>query len=591
MLKRSIRSFRRRLKGVEWLSDTPAMLCWAALMGVLGAAVVVLFHEGIYLIQRIAVGHSGEISEVTRSLPWYSRLLFPTVGGLIAGLLLWLASRKKAEAASDYMEAVAIGDGRMSFRQGVLRSLSSLFTVASGGSIGREGPMVHLSSLAASLVGRFIYIGTAHLRVLVACGGAAGVAAAYGTPLAGAIFMAEIVLGTLSIHSLGPLLIAAVFANITMRMMGDYHAVYEMVDVQRIAGPEIWAFILLGGIIGLAAPGFLKLMSLSKEQFARAGIPLWLRLALGGFILGILLIMVPDVAGNGYNAVYSLLHDSWAAHAIVSILFAKVLATAITVGSGAIGGVFTPALFVGAAFGALYGKLLLVVLPDLGIEAYLFTLVGMGAFLGAATSAPFMAILMIFEMTLSYQLVLPLIVASVVAYFVTRMLAEVSMYDVILVRERDERLRHTLRNMRINQLIRPADTVIPTTAKVSEALQMFLEYPVKYLYVVDEENVYQGVIAQQDLTRLLLHHADAQEQLVGEVIRLDFVKTLDASMSLDEAQQYFVNFQGERLPVLSADEEPRLIGVVYKSALLEKYSAIKRSLDAAGEAMFDTRSQ
>ena len=210
MLKRSIRSFRRRLKGVEWLSDTPAMLCWAALMGVLGAAVVILFHEGIYLIQKIVVGHSGEISEVTRDLPWYGRLLFPTVGGLIAGLLLWLASRKKTQAASDYMEAVAIGDGRMSFRQGLLRSLSSLFTVTSGGSIGREGAMVHLSSLAASLVGRFIYIGTAHLRVLVACGGAAGVAAAYGTPGGSHFHCRNRAWDLKSIQSLGPLLIAAV---------------------------------------------------------------------------------------------------------------------------------------------------------------------------------------------------------------------------------------------------------------------------------------------------------------------------------------------------------------------------------------------
>lgn len=589
MFKRLISPLRRRLKGVGWLSDMPAMLCWAVLMGILGAAVVVLFHEGIYLVQRIAIGQEGEISEVTARLPWYSRLLFPTLGGLLAGMFLWLASRKKTETASDYMEAVAIGDGRMSLRQGLLRSLSSLFTVASGGSIGREGAMVHLSSLAASLVGRFIYIGTTHLRVLVACGGAAGVAAAYGTPLAGAIFIAEIVLGTLSIQSLGPILMAAVSANLSMRMMGHYHALYQMIDVPRIEAPDIWAFVLLGGIIGVAAPLFLKIMSLSKEQFVKAEIPLWLRLALGGFMLGILLIMVPDVAGNGYNVVYSLLHDQWTAYAIVSILFAKVLATALTVGSGAIGGVFTPALFVGAAFGTLYGQLLLVVFPNLGIEGYLFTLIGMGAFLGAATSAPLMAILMIFEMTLSYQLVLPLIVASVIAYFVTRMLAEVSMYDVILVRERDERLRHTLRTMRINQLIRPANTIVLTTAKVSEALQMFLEYPVKYLYVVDESNVYQGVIAQQDLTRLLLHHTDAQEQLVGEVIRLDFVKTLTATMSLDEAQSYFVSFQGERLPVLSEDEEPRLIGVVYKSAVLEKYSAIKRSLDAAGEVMFDTR--
>ena len=589
MVRGSITSVRQRLKNFTWLSDTPAMLCWAALMGVMGAGVVILFHEGIFAIQRLVAGDQGEITEIIRELPWFGRLLFPTVGGLIAGLLLWLASRKKTEAASDYMEAVAIGDGRMAIGQGVLRSLSSLFTVASGGSIGREGAMVHLSSLAASMLGRFIYIGTVHLRLLVASGGAAGVAAAYGAPLAAAVFVAEIVLGSLSMQSLAPLLIAAASANITMRLAGDYHAVYQMVDLQRVAGLEIWVFIILGVVTGVAAPGFLKLMSAGREHFVRTGIPLWLRLALGGFLVGLLLIPVPDVAGNGFSIVWGLLHENWPWYVILSMLFAKVLATVLTVGSGAIGGVFTPALVVGAAFGALFGQLMHGLFPELGIQPNIYILVGMGAFLGAATSAPLMAILMLFEMTLSYELVLPLIVASVIAYFVSRMLAEVAMYEVTLVRERDERLRHTLRHMRINELIRPADTVVATSTKVSDALQMFLEYPVKYIYVVDEHNVYQGVIAQQDLTRLLLHHVDAQEHPVGEVLRSDFVKTLDSKMSLDEAQQYFVNFQGERLPVLSLDESPRLLGVVYKSALLEKYTAIKRSLDSSSEALFNVR--
>lgn len=589
MIAHSVLSMRKRLQGFKWLSDMPAMLAWAVLAGILGALATLAFHQGMRFVQQVVAGQHGGIVAVTESLSWYMRLLFPTVGGLCAGVLLWLAGRLPSGSNSDYMEAVAIGDGRLSIRQGLLRSLSSLMTVASGGSIGREGAMVHLASLSASAIGRFTLFSEARLRLLVACGAAAGVAAAYGAPIAGAVFVAEIVLGTMAMSSFGPLLMAAVSAHLTMRMLGGYHAPYEMVNVQAVAGWDILPFLLLGVLIGLAAPAFLKLLNLFRTLFKRTGLGLPLRLALGGLLLGFLLIAIPRVAGNGFSVVSSMLHTDWAWYSVLLILVFKVLATGLTVGSGAVGGVFTPAIFVGAAFGTLFGQVILLVLPGLDLPLYLFTLVGMGAFLGAATSAPFMAILMLFEMTLSYQLVLPLIVACVMAYFVSRGVAEVAMYEVTLVRERDALLRHKLRHTTLAELVRPADTVVSTTTQMRDALQMFLDYPVRYLYVVNEEQVYQGVIAQPDLTRMLLDDNAAQDRVVGDILRMDFVKTLYPNMSLDEAQEHFVNFAGERLPVLNGDGSGRLIGVVYKSAVLEKYSAIKRSLDASGEVMLDAR--
>lgn len=589
MIAHSVLSMRKRLQGFKWLSDMPAMLAWSVLAGILGALATLAFHQGMCFVQQWVTGQHGGIVAVTESLPWYMRLFFPAVGGLCAGILLWLAGRLPSGSNSDYMEAVAIGDGRLSIRQGLLRSLSSLMTVASGGSIGREGAMVHLASLSASAIGRFTLFSEARLRLLVSCGAAAGVAAAYGAPIAGAVFVAEIVLGTMTMSSFGPLLMAAVSAHLTMRMMGGYHAPYEMTNVQAVAGWDILPFLVLGVLIGLAAPAFLKVLNLFRSLFKRTGLGLPLRLALGGGLLGLLLIIMPRVAGNGFSVVSSMLHSEWSWYSVLLILIFKVLATGLTVGSGAVGGVFTPAIFVGAAFGTLFGQLTLLILPGLDLPLYLFTLVGMGAFLGAATSAPFMAILMLFEMTLSYQLVLPLIVACVMAYFVSRGVAEVAMYEVTLVRERDALLRHKLRHTTLAELVRPADTVVSTTTQMRDALQMFLDYPVRYLYVVNEEQIYQGVIAQPDLTRMLLDDNAAQERVVGDILRMDFVKTLYPTMSLDEAQEHFVNFAGERLPVLNGDGSGRLIGVVYKSAVLEKYSAIKRSLDASGEVMLDAR--
>lgn len=565
------------------------MLCWAVVVGVLGAFATIAFHRGMDLLQDLVTGRSGSIVAVTQSLPWYGRLLFPMAGGIAAGSLLWAAARFKG-ASSDYMEAVAIGDGRLSLRQGLLRTLSSLCTVSSGGSIGREGAMVHLASLSASAIGRFTSFSTARLRLLVACGAAAGVASAYGAPLAGAMFVAEIILGTMAMQAFGPLLIAAATANIVMRLTGYYHTNYAVLNVPQIGGWQVLPFLVLGVLAGVGAPLFLKILDFIKKSFKRTGLPLPLRLGLGGLLLGLLSIYVPMVAGNGYSVINSLLHSQWAWYAVVLILVCKVLATGLTVGSGAVGGVFTPTIFVGAAFGTLFGHVVVGLWPELSPETYLYTLVGMGAFLGAATSAPIMAILMIFEMSLSYHIVLPLMVACVVAFFVSRAIARVAMYDVVLARERDVQMRHQLRDTPLSAMIKPAVTVVNTGAPVREALQMFVDYPVKYLYVVDENGMYQGVIAQQDLTSMLLNQGvDAQDRKAGDVLRLDFVKPLQPDMSLDEAQSYFVNFVGERLPVVASTASPKLLGVVYKSSVLEKYCALKKSIDASGEVMLDVR--
>ncbi|NGM87215.1 ClcB-like voltage-gated chloride channel protein [Parapusillimonas sp. SGNA-6] len=589
MIGKNVQSLRERLAGYLWLSDLPAMLGWAGLVGVLGALATIAFHEGMRLVQLVATGDSGSIVRVTQALPWYGRLLFPLLGGVVAGTLLWLAGKVKAGASSDYMEAVAIGDGRLSVRQGLLRSASSLASVASGGSIGREGAMVHLASLSASAIGRFVSFSTARLRLLVACGAAAGVAAAYGAPIAGALFVAEIVLGTMRMQSFGPLMVAAASAHLVMRMTGHYETTYAIEAMPQILPAQVLPFLLLGVLAGLGAPLFLKFLDFTRRQFRRTSLPLPARLGLGGFLLGLLLIFIPEVAGNGYSVVHSLLHATWAWHAVVLILVCKVIATALTVGSGAVGGVFTPALFVGGALGTLFGLGMGTFVPGMAAQTYMYTLVGMGSFLGAATSAPLMAILMVFEMTLSYQIVLPLMLACVVAYFVSRAVAEVAMYDVTVTRERDAVLRYRLRHTVIDELVRPANTVVTTSTPVGEALQMFLEYPVKYLYVVDGDRAFQGVIAQQDLTRLLLSENDLQTKRAGDVLRLDFVKTLHPGMTLDEAQAYFVQFEGERLPVVTRAAPQRLLGVVHKSALLDKYSAIKKSLDASEDALLEAR--
>jgi CIC family chloride channel protein len=569
--------YRLRVLNACRVSETHSMLLWGALAGFVGALATIAFRECISLLQELLSGHSGSFVDIAKGLPWHMRVLLPTCGGVLAGLFLVWAKRVPAGAGGDYMEAVAIGDGVIPVRNTLLRSISSLATIASGGSIGREGPMVQLAALCASLVGRFSHFPASRLRLLVACGAAAGITSAYNAPIAGAFFITEIVLGSLVMESFGPVMVASVVANITMRELPGYRPSYEMPFFPQIAGGEVLLFVVLGVLAGVLAPQFLRALDLGKAAFRQVRLPLPARLGLGGLIVGVVSVWVPEVWGNGYSLVNSLLHADWIWQAVLMLLLAKIFATMVTVGSGAVGGIFTPVLFVGAAVGLLFGDAAQGLMPFHMSQPFAYAMVGMGAFLAAASYAPLMAILMIFEMTLSYQVVLPLMLSCVVAYVVARSLDGRSMYEITLKRHRDAEERLRLRGTHMSELIRPAETVLREDASLEEVSAVFLKYPVKYVYVVDEGGRYQGVVALQDITSWLLDKKEPAGRLARDFLRRHFLHEVTPDMSLGEALQLFLDHQGERLPVIAAAEDRRLLGVVYKTSLLDAYFRLDRS--------------
>lgn len=420
--------------------NLPATLCAAALMGLLGALATVVFREMLGWTQTLLGGEDvphGMVSLARGLNPW-ERFLMPAIGGAIAGVILQMAARwLPRRGAADYMEAISVGRGVIGFRQTVARSLSSIFSIGSGASIGREGPMVQLAAMLSSLTGRYLVLPPRHLRLLVACGATAGITAAYNAPIAGALFISEIVYGAIASATLVPLVVSSVVANIVTRQILHYDAVFHMPPFTFVSGWEVINYLGLGVIAGLAAPQFLRFLDTARAAFARVPAPLWARMALGGLIVGALSVVNPEVWGNGYSVVNSMLHTQWAWQAVAAILLLKTLATAASVGSGAVGGVFTPTLFVGAALGALYGTGLqaLFTAGDLSAVSS-YAVVGMGALLAATTYAPLMSILMIFEMTLSYEVMLPLMLACITGYVIAHRIRPDSVYAKSLASNR-----------------------------------------------------------------------------------------------------------------------------------------------------------
>jgi FimV-like protein len=414
------------------------MLLLSALGGFLGALVTVVFREGIHGLEWLFGGHAGSLVVMAESLPAWKRLLLPPAGGLVAGLILQqIGSLLRGRSTTDYMEAVAVGDGWISVRHSLVKSASSLFTVASGGSIGREGAMVQLAAMVGSALGRISRFPRDRLRLLVAAGAAAGLASAYNAPIAATIFVAEIVLGSIALEHIGPLIIAAVIANATVHDILGYAPVYQLPSFRLVSDWELGLYVLLGLAAGHVAPFFLTLLERAHHLFRRLPLPLAARMALGGLLVGAISVYEPQVWGNGYSVVNSVLHTPWAWQALLTVLVLKMLATAATHGSGAVGGAFTPTLFVGALLGSLFGTVVHNALPAGTAPPNAYGVVGMGAMLAGTTHAPLMSILMVLEMTMEYQIVLPLMLAIITAHYTARRYTAIRpMYaDALLPRE------------------------------------------------------------------------------------------------------------------------------------------------------------
>jgi len=399
-------------------------LLWlaAAIAGVLAALATLGFHWIIGIIESGATGRSGGLVAAATALPPWRRILVAAGGALAAGLALYWGKRWAERGAAgavhiDYIEAAREGRVVLNDRTTLARSLSALLSVSTGASIGREGPMVQLAAWLASWVARVFPLPPQHRSAILVCGIAAGIGSAYHAPIAGVVFVLELALGFLARQAVVPVLIAAATSSALVYWWVEPRPLYTMPPVQLVA-TNPWMAIAEGAICGGFGWLLLRMLEYSRNAFARIESPP-MRLGLGGIFVGLLSAALPQVWGNGYSVVSQVLLGESAWQWIALVLAAKVAATLISAGSGAIGGVFTPTLFVGATTGYVMSNLVAAVAPWLAGDARAMAVVGMGAVLAAVTHAPLMAIVMVLEMTNQFQLTIPVMFACGAAYAIS----------------------------------------------------------------------------------------------------------------------------------------------------------------------------
>ncbi|MFO1501533.1 MAG: ClcB-like voltage-gated chloride channel protein [Verrucomicrobiota bacterium] len=562
-----------RIRGRLRISEETFHLILAGAVGIVGGLTNLLFYFGTTALVAITFRQAGDLVDVAYGLQAWQRLVIPLIGGLAAGLVLHCGLRlARAQGSQNLMEVVVAGDGRLRMRSTLIKTLSSLLSISTGASIGREGSIVQLAAALASKGGQLAGWQPYRLRLLVACGAASGMAAAYHAPVTGAVFAAQIVLGNFSMNLFGPLVFASVVATMISRSFFGLHPWYEVPTVEFNTISQLNWFVVLGVLAGGLGASFMKMIRYSEDLFDRLSWPIFARLALSGLMVGALAIHFPEVLGNGYSVANGILQGDFRLVMLLGVFCAKLLATLVTVGSGTVGGVMTPTLFLGAALGSAFGDLLHLFGFASGLPTAAFALVGMGSVLSATVHSPLLALIMMFEISLNYSIMPPLMLACALGTVVARRLHPDSVYTEPLRRKGVKLDRESQRvgdatSQNVGDLMREPVPPLRETASFQQIVDRFLTGSNNFLPIVDRDQKLLGVVALQDMKEYLNAGLELTSVIAYDVMRPS-PPALTPGQRLLDALPVLLSSEQRNVPVVNNLAEFRLVGSVARAEAL-----------------------
>lgn len=570
------------------MGERTFMVLAAVVIGLLGGLGAVLFRLAIKASQAAFFGTLSYSLDFVLGLPWYSKLVAPAAGALIVGPIVYYFAREtKGHGVPEVMEAVAIRRGIIRPRVMFAKVLASAVCIGSGGSAGREGPIVQIGSSLGSSLGQLLKVGDKRLRTMVACGTAAGIAGTFNAPIAGAIFAMEVILSDFAIAEFSPIVISSVAATALSRhFLGDSPAFvvpqYELVSVF-----EMIPYLILGFGAAFCALGFIGLLYKTEDAFERIRLPLILKPVLGGLIVGFIGIYFPHVFGVGYDTITLALKDQLVWHVLLILVVLKVVATSVTLGSGGSGGVFAPSLFIGAGFGGLVGTAAHALFPGMTASAGAYALVGMGAVAAGAMHAPMTAILIMFELTGDYRIMLPLMLSCIISVLLTTRLQKDSIYTMKLSRRGVSVVRgrevNVLRALRVSEIMKPDYVSVLADAPLHDLVHLTVSSPHSNFFVVDRGGSLQGVISIHDIRRIIFESTKLEPLLVAYDLQTPIGRSFTPYDTLDKVMKAFteMSLDIDELPIVEDGDKKTLIGTVSKNDVIEIYNREISKRDAA----------
>jgi chloride channel protein, CIC family len=594
MPARSLRALRlpERLSDrlYDWLRGSPGGLVTLALAtGAGGGVGAVIFRYLILWFTRAFSGaddYSALGHTVNPLVPWlgiWFVVLAPVVGGLIYGPLVdWFAREARGHGVPEVMLAVAERGGRIRPAVAVIKSLASALCIGSGGSVGREGPIVQIGSALGSTLGQWLNVPESRMRLLVASGAAAGISATFNAPIAGVIFALELILRDFEVESFGVVVLASVVANVIGRAAFGAGAFLSLPAFELHSLGEYGLYAGLGLVAALAGVVFIRVLYGMEDvaDWLWRG-PEWLRPAVGGVVLGLLLLVLPQMYGVGYPVLESAIRGSYPVWFLVVLLLGKIVATSLTIAIGGSGGVFAPSLFMGAMLGTAYGALMGHWLPGMTGPAGAYGLVGMGAVFAGAARAPITAVLIIFELTGEYSIILPLMFAIALSAGVGNLLTRDTIYTLKLRRRgidiRRGRAASLMELLTVGDAMQAVPSGLAQDRRLDEVITRFTEDGLEALPVVDGDGRYRGAVTAREVEQSM--RDNAVDMTVGDLARE--LPTLEPEQSLERALGLLVRSEAPGLPVVSSEGRSVVGWLTHRDVLRLYNERLERTVERA----------
>jgi len=571
------------------------LLILSVIVGATTGLASVFFVKLIFAIQDFSYTN---VSSAIPSVGKWIYVIVPTLGGLLVGPLILFAKEAKGHGVPEVMQALILRGGRIRARVAVAKIAASALCIGTGGSAGREGPIIQVGSALGSSIGQILHLSDERIRNLVACGAAAGIAATFNAPIAGVAFAIEVLMCGLQMRAFGNVVIAAVSASVVSRsIIGDTSAF--QVPTYSMNGPvDIILYLILGLTAALVGIMFMKMLDFSENVFDNWKFPQILKPAVGGVLLGVIGLAymnlpglefpgssgahgggletpIPHMYGAGFPFIEAAIQGNASLWILVLLIFLKPLATSFTLGSGNSGGVFAPSLFTGAMLGGAMGHFFSIWFPSIVGNTGAFALVGMAALFSATARAPLTAMLIVFEMSNDYSMILPLMVAGVAASYFSQWLHPESIYTMKLakrgVRFVEGRDMDIMQGVKISEVMKGRPVTIHKDQYFSDAMALFQEKNLLGFPVLQDDDKLWGILTLQDM-----HKAQSEENFSSRGLQVsDFAVKNPITVFPDEpiwvAIQKMSPRDLARLPVISRDGSGRLVGLISRSDILRAY--------------------
>lgn len=549
--------------------DILRLAFYAFAVGIITAATSAVFGHLIDFCHNVFFG-----SRIAAILPLP---LIIALGGLIVGFIVLINSEGSGGGIPEVIASVIMNGGRIKGRTAILKMVTSAITIGSGGSAGREGPIVRIGAALASKFGQMLHLPEGQITLLVACGASAGISAVFNAPLAGVFFALEILLGRFSPRAFGLVVLSSVTSSVATRSYYGNHPIFEAPAYTMAKPEEIGWYLGLGVLAGFIGLLFSVSMRKIEDFFAWLKVPKFLKPALGGLIVGFIALEYPQVMGNGYEGIFSAITGNLDFQLMLGLVLMKMLATALSLGSGGSGGDLAPSLFVGAMLGGVYGCIVHSFAPYGSAESGAYALVGMAAVFGAISRAPMTAVLMIFELTADYYLMLPLMAATVISVLTASIFDRESIYSYRLSKrglniwDRETAEKDPMRRILVSEVM-TTDFVSVAADDTVQQLSQKINETGYHVFPVTENGIYYGMVTAKDYEFARLRNHELSPDSPVRSIMSAHVGYVCPDDNLALALRTMGRFNSGRLAVLDSGISKRIVGLLRRSDISSAYN-------------------